>query len=37
MAAKQLVYDEDARKLLQKGIKKLADTVRVTMALRGET
>ena len=31
MAAKQLVYDEDARKLLLKGIKQLADTVRVTM------
>ena len=35
MAAKQLVYDEDARKLLQKGIKKLADTVRVTMGPTG--
>ncbi|MEK6729234.1 MAG: chaperonin GroEL [Planctomycetota bacterium] len=35
MAAKQLVYDEDARKLLQKGIKQLADTVRVTMGPTG--
>ncbi|MBI2472100.1 MAG: chaperonin GroEL [Planctomycetes bacterium] len=35
MAAKQLIYDEDARKLLQKGIKQLADTVRVTMGPTG--
>lgn len=35
MAAKQLLYDEDARKLLQKGIKQLADTVRVTMGPTG--
>jgi len=35
MAAKQLVYDEDARRLLQKGIKQLADTVRVTMGPTG--
>jgi chaperonin GroEL len=35
MAAKQLLYDEDARKLLQKGIRQLADTVRVTMGPTG--
>ena len=35
MAAKQLLYDEDARKLLQKGIKQLADTVGVTMGPTG--
>ncbi|NUN23777.1 MAG: chaperonin GroEL [Candidatus Jettenia caeni] len=35
MAAKQLIYNEDARKLLQKGIKQLADTVRVTMGPTG--
>ncbi|MBE7443811.1 MAG: chaperonin GroEL [Planctomycetia bacterium] len=35
MAAKQLLYDEDARKSLQKGIKQLADTVRVTMGPTG--
>ncbi|HHT9158653.1 MAG: chaperonin GroL [Planctomycetes bacterium GWF2_39_10] len=35
MAAKQLIYDEDARKLLQKGIKQLADAVRVTMGPTG--
>src|SRR5574342_787994 len=35
MAAKQLIYEEDARKLLQKGIKQLADTVRVTMGPTG--
>ncbi|MCF6157930.1 MAG: chaperonin GroEL [wastewater metagenome] len=36
MAAKQLIYDEDARRLLQKGIKQLADTVRVTMGPTGK-
>lgn len=35
MAAKQLIYDEDARRLLQKGIRQLADTVRVTMGPTG--
>lgn len=35
MAAKQLIYEEDARKLLQRGIKQLADTVRVTMGPTG--
>lgn len=35
MAAKQLIYDEDARRLLQKGIKQLADAVRVTMGPTG--
>ncbi len=35
MAAKQLIYEEDARKLLQKGIRQLADTVRVTMGPTG--
>ncbi len=35
MAAKQLIYEEDARKLLQKGIRQLADAVRVTMGPTG--
>jgi len=36
MAAKQLMYSEDARKKLQKGIQQLADTVRVTMGPTGK-
>ncbi|MBM4054955.1 MAG: chaperonin GroEL [Planctomycetes bacterium] len=35
MAAKQLIYDEIARGSLQKGIKQLADAVRVTMGPTG--
>ncbi|NOZ22323.1 MAG: chaperonin GroEL [Planctomycetes bacterium] len=35
MAAKQLMYSEDARKKLQRGVKQLADTVRVTMGPTG--
>ena len=29
--AKQLIYGEDARKALQRGIDQLADTVKVTI------
>lgn len=35
MAAKQLIYDEIARGSLQKGIRQLADVVRVTMGPTG--
>lgn len=35
MAAKQLIYDEIARGSLQKGIRQLADAVRVTMGPTG--
>jgi len=35
MAAKQLMYSEEARKKLQRGVKQLADTVRVTMGPTG--
>ena len=31
MAAKQLLFDEEARRNIKNGIKKLADAVRVTM------
>ena len=31
--AKDMKYGEDARKALQAGIDKLADTVRITMGL----
>ncbi len=33
--AKQLIYGEDARKALQKGIDQLADTVKVTIGPKG--
>ncbi len=35
MAAKQLIYSDDARKQLLQGVKKLADAVRVTMGPTG--
>lgn len=35
MAAKQLLFDEEARRNLRKGIKKLTDAVRVTMGPTG--
>ena len=33
--AKQLIYGEDARKALQRGIDQLADTVKVTLGPKG--
>ena len=33
--AKDIKYGEDARKALQAGIDKLADTVRITMGPKG--
>ena len=33
--AKQIVYGEDARKALQRGVDKLADTVKVTLGPKG--
>ena len=35
--AKQLIYGEDARKALQRGIDQLADTVMVTIGRRAAT
>ena len=35
MAAKMIVYDEEARKALEKGCSKLSDAVRVTLGPRG--
>src|SRR2546423_13221093 len=35
MAAKELVYDEVARRALERGVNKLADTVKVTLGPRG--
>jgi len=35
MAAKQLVYDETARRALERGVNALADTVKVTLGPRG--
>ena len=35
MAAKQLLFNEDARRDIKNGIKKLADAVRVTMGPTG--
>ncbi|MBO1223931.1 MAG: chaperonin GroEL [Candidatus Scalindua sediminis] len=35
MAAKQLLFDEEARRSMRSGIKKLADAVRVTMGPTG--
>ena len=32
--AKDIIYGEDARKALQTGIDKLANTVKITLALR---
>ncbi|HHW70716.1 MAG TPA: chaperonin GroEL [Clostridiales bacterium] len=33
--AKQIIYDEEARKALEKGINKLADTVKITLGPKG--
>src|SRR5215469_5690730 len=35
MAAKQLVFDEDARRALERGANKLADAVKVTLGPKG--
>ena len=35
MAAKQIVFDQEARDALKKGVAKLARAVRVTMGLKG--
>src|SRR5438445_12478581 len=35
MAAKELVYDEVARRALERGVNALADTVKVTLGPRG--
>src|SRR5213082_3189984 len=35
MAAKMLEFDEEARRALERGVNKLADTVRVTLGPRG--
>jgi chaperonin GroEL len=37
MAAKQLLFDESARRSLEKGVDTLANTVRVTLGPRGRT
>ena len=33
--AKQIIYGEEARKALQKGIDKLSDTVKITLGPKG--
>ena len=33
--AKQIIFGEDARKALERGINKLADTVKVTIGPKG--
>src|SRR5689334_2979448 len=35
MAAKDLIYDEHARRALERGVNTLADTVKVTLGPRG--
>ncbi len=35
MAAKDIIYGEDARKALERGVNKVADTVKVTLGPRG--
>ena len=35
MAAKELIYDEQARRALERGVNALADTVKVTLGPRG--
>src|SRR5574341_1159957 len=35
MAAKQLLYDEEARRAIRRGVDKLADAVKVTLGPRG--
>ena len=33
--AKEILYGEDARKALQRGVDKLADTVKITLGPKG--
>ena len=35
MPAKQLLYDEEARLAIQRGVDKLANAVKVTLGLKG--
>src|SRR6185503_10370984 len=35
MAAKNLLYDEEARRALERGVNKVADAVKVTLGPRG--
>jgi chaperonin GroEL len=37
MAAKMLLFDEEARRALERGVNKLADAVKVTLGPRGRT
>jgi chaperonin GroEL len=37
MPAKQLMYDENARRALERGVNKVADAVRVTLGPKGRT
>jgi len=37
MAAKQIRFDEDARRALERGVNRLADAVKVTLGPRGRT
>jgi chaperonin GroEL len=37
MPAKMLLYDEDARKALERGVEKVASAVRVTLGPKGRT
>ena len=35
MAAKQIIYGEEARKALERGVNQLADTVKITLGPKG--
>ena len=35
--AKQIIYGEEARKALQRGVDQLADTVKITLGPKGRT
>ena len=35
MPAKQLLYDENARRALERGVNKVADAVKVTLGPKG--
>jgi chaperonin GroEL len=35
MSAKMILYNEDARKAIEKGVNKLADTVKITLGPKG--
>lgn len=35
MAAKMILFDEEARRALERGVNKLADTVKVTLGPKG--